>query len=113
MPLVSTNSFPAQGPGPGEADSPTEALLKRVDSLEKRLHEENKDKQPAEKKEDPPIEDFNAPQQPSKPPPPPPPVAQKPSIGINPNANTSTSSISPTDVRYAGRAPPVSLEELC
>ncbi|EOD47492.1 putative fungal transcriptional regulatory-like protein [Neofusicoccum parvum UCRNP2] len=77
-----------------------EALLKRVDSLEKRLHEENKDKPPAEKKEEPPIEDFNAPQPPSKPAAPPPPIAQKPAIGINPNANTSSSSISPTDVRY-------------
>lgn len=76
-----------------------EALLKRVDSLEKRLHEENKDKQPNEKKEEQHIEDFNAPtQQPSKPAPPPPPIAQKPSIGVNPNGNTSTSSISPTDV---------------
>ncbi|KAF4536526.1 uncharacterized protein LTHEOB_12231 [Lasiodiplodia theobromae] len=75
-----------------------EALLKRVDSLEKRLHEESKDKQPSDKNDDPPVEDFNAPQQPSKPPQPSPSIAQKPSIGINPNANISTTSISPTDV---------------
>ncbi|OJD29948.1 fungal specific transcription factor domain-containing protein [Diplodia corticola] len=75
-----------------------EALLKRVDSLEKRLHEESKDKPPSDKKNDTPIEDFSAPPPPSKPPQHSPPLAQKPSIGINPNASISTTSISPTDV---------------
>ncbi|KAF2142493.1 uncharacterized protein K452DRAFT_326383 [Aplosporella prunicola CBS 121167] len=66
-----------------------EALLKRVDGLEKRLHEENKNKSDVEPAPPKPIEDFNTP--PSKP------ALQKTEL---PAVAASTASVSPTDIRY-------------
>ncbi|KAF2840735.1 hypothetical protein M501DRAFT_1001754 [Patellaria atrata CBS 101060] len=76
-----------------------EALLKRVDGLEKRLHTEGKSDSPPEKEQEH-IEDFNDPPKSAES------VPQRPLLEIAPNPDQAPTILSPSDPSNSAQIPP-------